>query len=133
MGLFKPKVSAKAQNAKHSETRSAKYCAVEIRCTDDACGAAKAERGKRYLSKEAPTFPLSECDRRDRCDCRYRHHEDRRGKGDRRGAGPLTLGQRTDVERRGKVGRRAEDVLDDPTVTEAQVSLDDTYYDYLRR
>ena len=131
MGLFKPKVSAKP-HAKRSESRPTCYRAVEIRCAEEACEAAKAERGKRYLSKDAPTLPLSQCDRRERCGCRYRHHEERRGKEDRR-AGSPAIGKRVETERRSKAGRRAEDSLDDPTVTEAQVSLDDTYCGYRRR
>jgi hypothetical protein len=132
MGLFKASVSSKARKANRGESRPASYRAVEIRCPEDACEAAKAERGKRYLAKDAPTFPLSGCDKRDRCACRYRHHEDRRGKEDRRSAGPISTG-RAEAERRNKGDRRAEESLDDPTVTEAQISLDDTYYGFRRR
>ena len=135
MGLFKSKASAKPPATKRGESRPTSYRGVEIRCAEEACDAAKAERGKRYLSKDAPNLPLSQCDRRERCDCRYRHHEDRRAKEDRRGASP-TIAKHVETERRSKVGRRAEDSLDDPTVTEAQVPkdpLDDTYYGYRRR
>jgi hypothetical protein len=133
MGLFKPGVSSKAHKASRAEPRSASYRAVEIRCSEDACEAAKAERGKRYLSKDAPMLPLSGCDKRDRCACRYRHHEDRRGKEDRRGTSAPAIGKRAETERRSKASRRAEDNLDDPTVTEAQIDLDDTYYGFRRR
>jgi hypothetical protein len=60
MGLFKPSTSAKT------------------------CETAKAERGKRYLCKDA--------------------------------------------DRSRKRDPRAEESLEDPTVTEARISLDDTYY-----
>jgi hypothetical protein len=33
-----------------------------------------------------------------------------------------------DTDRRSKRERRAEESLEDPTVTEARISLDDTYY-----
>jgi hypothetical protein len=132
MGLFKPSVPSKAQKASRGEARPSSYRAVEIRCSEDACEAAKAERGKRYLSKAAPMLPLSECDKREGCACRYRHHEDRRGKEDRRGNSPSS-GKRAEGERRTNPGRRAEDTLNDPTVVEAQVSLDDTYYGFRRR
>ena len=132
MGLFKPSVPSKA-HAPNGGARPASYRAVEIRCPEDACEAAKAERGKRYLSSDAPTLPLSACDKGHRCACRYRHHEDRRGKEDRRSAGPSATG-RLDKERRNKRGRRAEDTVEDPTVAEAQsFSLDDTYYGFRRR
>jgi len=134
VGLLKPRVSSsKARKASRSESRPSRYRAVEIRCSDNACEAAKGERGKRYLSKDAPMLPLSQCDRQDRCDCRYRHYDDRRAKADRRGSGPLTAGKPAETDRRGKKTRRAEDHLDDPTIVEAQVSLDDTYYGHMRR
>jgi hypothetical protein len=132
MGLFKTSASSKAQKANGGVSRPASYRAVEIRCPEDACEAAKAERGKRYLAKDAPTFPLSGCDRGEGCGCRYRHHEDRRGKEDRRSAGPISTG-RAQAERRNKHDRRAEGSFDDPTVAEAQISLDDTYYGFRRR
>jgi hypothetical protein len=133
MGLFKPSASSKAHAANGGESRGASYRAVEIRCPEDACEAAKAERGKRYLSKDAPTLPLSGCDKNGRCACRYRHHEDRRGKEDRRSEGPSLTG-RVDKERRNMRNRRAEDRLEDPTVAEARtVSLEDTYYGFRRR
>jgi hypothetical protein len=47
-----------------------------------ACKAVQALGTKRWLSAEAPRFPLPGCDNR-LCDCRYRHYEDRRGKGRR--------------------------------------------------
>jgi hypothetical protein len=133
MGFFKASAPSKAHKTNGGATRPPSYRAVEIRCPDDACEAAKAERGKRYLSREAPTFPLSGCDRREGCRCRYRHHEDRRGKEDRRAEGPTSMGGRPAAERRNKGDRRAETSLEDPTVTEAQVSLDDTYYGFRRR
>jgi hypothetical protein len=135
MGLFKASVSSKAHKANRSESRPVSYRGVEIRCSEDACEAAKAERGKRYLSKEAPTFPLSGCDRREGCGCRYSHLEDRRDKEDRRSVDPLST-RGPAAERRNKADRRAEVKAEDPTVTEAPVSLDpldDTYYGFRRR
>jgi hypothetical protein len=76
---------------------------------------------------------LSGCDRRDRCDCRYRHHEDRRSKLDRRDSSASGIRQLGAADRRKQIGRRAEDGLDDPTATEAQIDLDDTYYGFRRR
>jgi hypothetical protein len=135
MGFFKsripkPSVPSKAHKA-GGESRPASHRAVEIRCPEDACEAAKAERGKRYLSKDAPTFPLAKCDKRDGCGCRYRHYEDRRGKEERRSpAPPSEWRAEADVRKR---YRRAEESLEDPTVTEAQISLDSSYYGFRRR
>lgn len=42
-----------------------------------ACAAAQRCAGKRFLSADAPTLPLAQCDM-STCQCRYRHHEDRR-------------------------------------------------------
>ena len=53
------------------------YHAVSIVAGPQCCAAAKAQVGRRYLSKEAPRLPVAGCDRPD-CRCRYAHHDDRR-------------------------------------------------------
>lgn len=53
--------------------------AVAILAADVACEAAKQLRGKRFLSRNAPRLPLSECTRQTQCECKYRHLADRRG------------------------------------------------------
>jgi hypothetical protein len=132
MGLLKPRASVKTPSTGR-EPRPAKYRAVEIRCSESACEAAKAECGKRHLSGDVSLLPLKECDRRDRCDCTYRHHQDRRDRLDRRGEGQPVMREAVKAERRGKKVRRAEDRSDDETAVEAQLSLDDTSYNHLRR
>lgn len=52
--------------------------AVSVKPGPGACEAALAGRAQRWLSREAPQFPLSGCDRPGRCRCTYQHHEDRR-------------------------------------------------------
>ena len=47
-----------------------------------SCAGAAGLARKRFLSREAPTLPLKDCDQ-ERCGCRYDHHNDRR-KGPRR-------------------------------------------------
>jgi hypothetical protein len=42
-----------------------------------ACAAARKSVGARFLSKDAPVFPLPDCDSR-LCTCHFRHHTDRR-------------------------------------------------------
>lgn len=54
------------------------YHAVSILTGPDCCYEARALRGLRFLSREAPQLPLKACGRKD-CTCRYEHHQDRRG------------------------------------------------------
>ncbi len=56
--------------------------AVSILPGSRPCAAARKLRGKRFLSRQAPTLPLPECSRSD-CECRYQHHGDRRDGGRR--------------------------------------------------
>jgi hypothetical protein len=49
----------------------------------EACEAVQALAGQRFLSSEAPSLPLADCDQQ-RCDCKYGHLSDRRDKGERR-------------------------------------------------
>jgi hypothetical protein len=85
------------------------YHAVSISFGKDACDAAKARTGQRFLAKEAPPLPLPECDAT-QCECHYRHHKDRRARSDRRspfGSGGLSSATgRYDKERRKGSDRR---------------------------
>ena len=99
----KAAVSGVAETAKD-------YKGIGIVCEDDACAAAKALRGKRYLVAEAPHVPLSDCDKN--CQCRYEHYPDRRNpEGDRRSNFGMAsdLHGSTAQERRVKRGRRKSD------------------------
>lgn len=85
---------------------------MSIECDKNGCSAAKALEGKRFLASEVPTTPLLGCDA-SVCNCRYRHHEDRRTpESDRRNPSSL-CSQLHDVsdqpDRRGRRGRRATD------------------------
>jgi hypothetical protein len=53
------------------------YHAVEVVPGRHACAAALALRDRRFLSREAPTLPLTGCSVGE-CTCRYQHHDDRR-------------------------------------------------------
>ncbi len=84
------------------------YHAVEV-LAPGGCRAARAHRGVRYLSSEAPALPLPECSQ-DECRCRYRHHEDRRS-GDRRTSLDVTYHQISEsigTERRNQRDRRQQ-------------------------
>ena len=74
---------SKTKQIKHRANRekpkvSAFHC-VEIKshAVDcDACDAAMQLQGKRFLSAEAPSLPLPECNQK--CHCYFKHHNDRR-------------------------------------------------------
>jgi hypothetical protein len=59
------------------------FHAVAIKYSENACDAAKAMTGQRFLAKEAPELPLKKCDFDD-CRCTFAHYQDRRSKSDRR-------------------------------------------------
>jgi len=43
-----------------------------------ACELALQLRGRRFLTREAPRLPLTECNRQNECQCKYQHLPDRR-------------------------------------------------------
>ena len=128
--LLKPRLTLKLPFAiRTDQTCVSPFHAVEIRCTKNACQAAKDTRGERYLSAEAPLLPLDQCDRPDRCQCRYQHYKDRRG-GSRRDAevGLPTQNDSERVEQRHRKGRRTEDIAED---AEPASLSEDSYYEYV--
>lgn len=75
-----------AQRARSTEVQMAAtrlYAAVSVDPGRQACRAAKKLEGERFLSTEAPSLPLADCDE-STCGCHYRKHEDRRADEDRR-------------------------------------------------
>jgi hypothetical protein len=87
-----------------------RFHAVTIAPGRQACAEARALRGKRFLSHEAPALPLKTCGS-PQCECRYEHHEDRR-KGGRRAhdLGVSTDGyDRDDKRQKSQRGRRKTD------------------------
>ncbi len=57
--------------------------AVSIHMGPFPCDAVRGLREQRFLSADAPPLPRPGCDK-SRCDCRYRHHSDRRTHEERR-------------------------------------------------
>jgi len=89
------------------------FHAVSMRYSMNACEAAKAITGRRFLSSDAPRLPLPGCDSHD-CHCKYTHHADRRSGDDRRT--PYDTGtfakygaNAAQIERRERKGRRQQD------------------------
>ena len=96
-------------SAQPASDRNTAFHAVTIEFQEDACEAARSMAGRRYLSEDAPKLPLPECDAAD-CKCRFVHHDDRRGKQDRRGS-PGTLGPNDEtgtfeIDKRASADRR---------------------------
>ena len=97
------------------EDKTSPYHAVSLKYSSNACDAAKAMTGRRFLSSAAPRLPLPECDALE-CRCRFAHHSDRRTGRDRRSPfSPASAGGGTGtfrVERRQKKDRRQDADLD---------------------
>jgi hypothetical protein len=137
MAPGKDRSGSKSARSRGAASTASEFHAVEIQCSGNACDAARAATGVRYLSSEAPILPLERCDRRRDCQCRYRHFTDRRGALRRTADGGLPTNAAVEhTERRQRHGRRLEDddTLQLPAAAEDEFpSLDDTYYDYVRK
>jgi len=111
------KSEEKQQPTSLKDTGSTAFHAVSIKLDDNACDAAKAMEGRRFLSSAAPRLPLPECNGLE-CRCQFLHHTDRRARRDRRspfaaagfgGGGTGSFAK----ERRERSDRRKDDDLDD--------------------
>ncbi len=89
------------------------FHAVAIKYSENACDAAKAMTGRRFLSNAAPRLPLPDCDFL-QCRCQFAHYEDRRSGRDRRSpfspAGANNTSGSFKKERRQRTGRRSTDL-----------------------
>ena len=107
--LIETKVDPQHPVPARAQRRSGKHWhAVSITGPSNACAAAQACKGKRYLSSEAPRLPLEGCDAA-RCECRYRHFADRRGDPRREDETAAKQEARKGNDRRTSRGRRATD------------------------
>lgn len=66
-----------------ARARKTAFHAVSIKFPQDACNAAKAMAGRRFLATAPPKLPLPDCDAA-ACQCQFVHHDDRRSGKDRR-------------------------------------------------
>lgn len=71
------------ERASPASRKKTAYHAVSIKHARDACVAAKALSGRRFLATAAPQLPLPDCDAK-QCKCQFLHHQDRRSGNDRR-------------------------------------------------
>lgn len=87
------------------------FHSVAIKYSENACDAAKAMTGRRFLASAAPCLPLPECDFL-QCRCIFAHYDDRRTGRDRRS--PFVPGNATgmtgrhETERRQRTDRRKD-------------------------
>jgi hypothetical protein len=88
---------------------SKQWHAVTIVSKSSSCEAARAARGTRYLSAEAPRLPLAECSKPDACPCAYKHHADRRAEARRAEDGGGLRSASPASERRLQPDRRKTD------------------------
>jgi len=92
-----------------STAETSAYHAVSLKYSSNACDAAKAMTGRRFLAGAAPRLPLKGCDAPE-CRCGFAHHSDRRSGNDRRNPfNPATYAGGTGtfkVERRVQRDRR---------------------------
>ena len=72
-----------------------------------SCDVVLALRGQRFLSAEAPTLPLPDCDAA-QCSCTYGHYDDRRSSSRRLGARALSKEAYDGPDRRAADNRRQE-------------------------
>jgi hypothetical protein len=106
-GRKKPPISGKGSGPPQKPAEE--WHAVEIIPQRFACPEARALAKRRFLSREAPRLPLPDCSTPWRCDCTYRHFQDRR-------TGPRRAWERGlpglpwhGKNRRDKRGRRSDD------------------------
>ena len=106
------KAESAAARSKATKTATGSFHAVAIKYSENACDAAKAMTGRRFLSSAAPKLPLPECDRME-CRCTFTHFKDRRTGRDRRSpfapAGSTGTTGSYEAERRDRPDRRRDD------------------------
>jgi hypothetical protein len=104
---LKANSSSTHKSASTTSKRKKEFGAVSIKIGPQACSAAKYLRGKRFLSHQAPTLPLSKCDINN-CRCKYDYYKDRRSEDDRRFPSAIMQGVFSDKDKRDnpKLGRR---------------------------
>lgn len=108
--LFRGQQAAALQVADNSRRHwiTNPWHAVSISATANACSCARKLSRARFLSKDAPALPLVGCSSR-KCDCHYRHHQDRRNELRRESDVGASSRHWMRQERRSSAGRRVND------------------------
>ncbi len=92
------------------DAKANRYHAVSLLPGPRCCDAIKQFTDTRFLTSEAPKLPLEACDKA-QCNCRYKHHPDRRDESRRlvdSGVFGTPIAYRGDEKRQGR-GRRKTD------------------------
>ena len=95
-------------DAKPTRKPASKWHAVTVVLQTSSCSAATMCRNTRYLSHEAPRLPLPNCPHPELCECKFKHHEDRRN-GSRRASDMGGGSDKPPIDKRKSRGRRAKD------------------------
>lgn len=110
MRIRRGKVEVHAASQVKPLESTAAIHAVSLKYSSNACDAAKAMTGRRFLASAAPRLPLPECDAME-CRCGFAHHADRRSGNERRNPyGSVHYGAGTSgttIERRDRRDRRS--------------------------
>lgn len=77
------KAEVRTMSLPRTPDKTSIYHAVSLKYSSNACDAAKAMTGRRFLASAAPQLPLPDCDAME-CRCQFAHHADRRSGMDRR-------------------------------------------------
>ena len=107
LGFGRRSTEPDEKSERDQKTSGPQYHAVSLMLPSNACDAAKALNGKRFLATEAPIFPVDRCDVAS-CSCGYQHHDDRRDGPRRVLEAGISEQFRTDGERRESSDRRVE-------------------------
>jgi hypothetical protein len=100
-----PRTTGTARRNSDDTKPQKSFHAVSIEPCSHACSAARALRGKRFLTHEAMSLPVSGCDEA-RCQCTYKHYADRRIGDERRRASIAMRERFTNYEQRHGGDRR---------------------------
>lgn len=109
--------SVQRPTERDEKTSDSAYHGVSLKLSANACDAAKALIGRRFLATQAPILPIAGCDLAS-CSCGYQHHADRRD-GPRRGldmgiSGQFWAGEdRRVLADRREEGQRSDGEADD--------------------
>ncbi len=95
------------KSKRDEKTSDPQYHAVSLILPSNACDAAKALNGERFLASEAPIFPVDRCDVSS-CSCGYQHYDDRRDSPRRTLDVGISEEFQADSERRESSDRRHE-------------------------
>jgi hypothetical protein len=100
------RISSPIPNGKAAKKQA--WHSVSIIRGRHACAEVIALNGRKWLSAEAPQLPIKGCDAQ-QCECRYRHHADRRSDDRRETSGSVSAPPKNGERRTGQIDRRKKE------------------------